>query len=634
MLLLIFLLIYTFGAVAFSALFVLSMRQCAKRHWREPADRANAAILFVSALWFVVNLTITFREMYQTPDVIWHWYASMMGVACVFPPLMALVFYHEEKAFLPATRFWSAAIGVITAAAIVQGGFSIAFAAGWFDTRPLEMMRAFSVALFVLFGATVTFALVVRQKSRREVKSTRERQHHRWTFVLLTLTVGLFLLIILSIYWEFPFGKFIGLASRALPLGFISVGTYFKSRFEFFDAFVKQGFYFLLALVLLTAFFAVIPALMENVELGWAQPWVYAVFMLPIVLVVPWLNRLIGAWLDRAWLGRRFTTVEAVKHFLGRLKGATSVEDLVDRAETSLETIVQAPTRILLGEHAAPVPFEVELTTEIPSQGIPEGHIVMGKRQSDEPFFSQDITLVASLSDVLYSLLATLRLQARKQEQEKREQELILNASRSELKALRAQINPHFLFNALNAIAGLIHRDPERAEETVESLAEVFRYTLRRSESEWVLLKDELEFIEAYLEIERARFGDRLSVSLKIEENTRDCRIPAMLIQTIVENAIKHGVASVRGPGIVTVKTGRSDNRLQIEVWDNGPGFDLDSLPGPGEARVGGYGLRNVRQRLEGYFGEGARLTVARSREGQTCVTLAMPLFSVQERLI
>jgi two-component system LytT family sensor kinase len=135
-------------------------------------------------------------------------------------------------------------------------------------------------------------------------------------------------------------------------------------------------------------------------------------------------------------------------------------------------------------------------------------------------YFSADITLLDSLANVFASLLENVRLQQKKQEQEKKEQELMLHASRSELKALRAQINPHFLFNALNAIASLIHKDPSRAEETVEELAEVFRYTLKRSEKEWVRLEDELDFVRSYLDVEQAWFGERLVVHIEIDSDT------------------------------------------------------------------------------------------------------------------
>jgi len=626
LLLLTFLLVYTFGAVVFGGLFVLCWRQCRKN--RQPADKWNAAIDLASAMWFVVNLIVTFKEMYQKPEEMWHWYATLMGIACIFPPLMMGIFCREEEEYLPKSRLWNLAISAVAVISLVLIGVAVVFGLGLTSLHPLVLMRTYSMGLFTLFFVTGCFAFILKKKSMRTARTSRERQEHKWSMTLIALTIGLFLLLLVSLYGNFPFGQFIGLASRALPLGFISVGTYFRSRFEFFDAFVKQGVYFLLTLVVLTAFFAGVVPTVQRLELGWARPWVYAVFMLPIVFASPWVYRRLGEWLDRAWLGRRFTTVEAVKYFLSEVKEETTEQNLAERAQECLQTITQAPTRVTLGPERPDPEFEVELQVSIPSQGEPIGHIQMGKRLSDEPFFSQDIALVSSLADVFYSLLATIRLQVKKQEQEKREQELIINAGRSELKALRAQINPHFLFNALNAIAGLIERDPARAEDTVERLAEVFRYTLRRSESEWVYLGDEIEFIQAYLEIEQARFGDRLRVSLEAPQSAREVRIPAMMIQTVVENAIKHGVASVRGPGIVTVSAVCENQTLRIDVLDNGPGFQLDdTVVSRADGKQGGYGLKNVRQRLQGYFGEAGKLEVSRDeRTGHTRVSISMPV--------
>ncbi|RPJ83360.1 MAG: hypothetical protein EHM18_14340, partial [Acidobacteria bacterium] len=392
LILLTFLLIYTFGAVAFAALLVLSFGQ-----WRKPGracagEGANAGILFVSALWFWFNLVVTFKELYQTPEEMWHWYVIIMAVACVFPPLMMRVFYREEEPFLPPSGAWLYLIWAVQFLSFLLIGFALALWLFWAPLRPLGLMRTFSLGLFGLFTIAGLFAIFLKNKSKRP-RQTREVQEHRWTLILLGLTTALFLLIVTSIFTELPYGKVIGLAARALPLGFISVGTYFRNRFDFFDAFVKQGAYFLLSLIVLTALFTGVAPMVDQLELGWARPWVYAVFMLPIVFASPWVYRRLGEWLDRVWLGRRFTTVEAVKYFLSEVKEAGTEEDLAKRAQECLGTIMQAPTRLSLSLDRPETDFEPELEITIPSQGQPIGHILMGKRKSDEPFFSQDIAL-------------------------------------------------------------------------------------------------------------------------------------------------------------------------------------------------------------------------------------------------
>jgi LytS/YehU family sensor histidine kinase len=246
------------------------------------------------------------------------------------------------------------------------------------------------------------------------------------------------------------------------------------------------------------------------------------------------------------------------------------------------------------------------------------------------PYFSQDVQLLGSLAGVFSHVLENLRLQERKLEQEQRARELSLHASRSELKALRAQINPHFLFNALNSIAGLIHRDPAVADRTIEQLADVFRYALRGAESEWAILDDELDFVRSYLAVERARFGDRLRTDVRLDTSVRGARIPTMIVQTLVENAVKHGASTVRGAASVIVDAHPKDGRLVVSVADNGPGFDGRDLPVAPRAR-GGYGLVNVRQRLEGYFADRAALSVTRM-DGMTVVSVSLPI--VREELI
>jgi sensor histidine kinase YesM len=219
-------------------------------------------------------------------------------------------------------------------------------------------------------------------------------------------------------------------------------------------------------------------------------------------------------------------------------------------------------------------------------------------------------------------MLENVRLQRKRQEQDLVAQELRLQTSRSELKALRAQINPHFLFNALNAIASLIHTDPVRADAAVEQLAEVFRYTLRRSEQEWAPLDQELAFARAYLDVEQARFGRRLDFSIDASPDVARAQVPSMLLQTLVENAVKHGISRLRTPGRIEVTASQQAGELRLEVRDTGPGIETFRRPSPsGES----FGLRSVRDRLEGHFGTEASLDLFRDNE-QTIARIRMPL--------
>ncbi len=441
---------------------------------------------------------------------------------------------------------------------------------------------------------------------------------------------------------QFGMGALNDLIAPSFPLIFVFVGIYYLERFTFFDIFVRRGLFAFAALLLLAGYFAVTTGLLNRYDFGFATPWFYAITLLPFALALPWLYGRLGQWLDTRWLGRRYSPIEAVKHFLSGVQEATTDEQLRLRAEEMLRDIFQAETQVLLpfdpsteqkeGAAAAEGFQDVVLRVPIRLDGEVAGCILMGRRKNKVPFFSRDLDLLTTLVEVLSYNLENSRLQQRKQEQEKRERELSIHASRSELKALRAQINPHFLFNALNAIAGLIHKDPPRAEETVEQLAEIFRYTLRGSEKEWARLGDEIEFVRAYLEVEHARFGNRLQTSIEIDDAVSDVQIPTMMVQTLVENSIKHGVAKVRGVGVVLVRARRVSERVRVEVLDNGPGFSEGTEAK--ESPRGGYGLKNIRERLQGYFEGEAELIVGRDQtRNLTIVSIEIPASVLSFRL-
>jgi signal transduction histidine kinase len=202
-------------------------------------------------------------------------------------------------------------------------------------------------------------------------------------------------------------------------------------------------------------------------------------------------------------------------------------------------------------------------------------------------------------------------------------------AARAETKALRAQINPHFLYNALNTLAYLTEEDPPAARRVVEKLARIFRRTLERSTSSTTTLAEELEFVADYLGIECERFDDVLRVRSIVDPATLRARVPCMMLQPLAENAVKHGICPVANGGTLTLRTTLADGgaegpRLRVTLEDDGRGMD--------EARLAdvmggsaGAGFANVRDRLRLHYGDRARVTM-RSRLGEgTVVTLDIP---------
>jgi two-component sensor histidine kinase len=208
-----------------------------------------------------------------------------------------------------------------------------------------------------------------------------------------------------------------------------------------------------------------------------------------------------------------------------------------------------------------------------------------------------------------------------------RERELRELAVSAQLAALRAQVNPHFFFNSLNSIAQLISTDPAKAEACVERLAEIFRYLLRRTEAEFVPLAEELDIAEAYLDIERARFGDDLVVREEIDERARNLLLPGLILQPLVENAVRHGISQKIGGGSVLIRAALDNGNLQLMVRDTGAGIRNGS-----EVFEHGVGLRNVRDRLVKLYGPGYAPSIHTADGEGTTVTLRIPVGATPAR--
>jgi sensor histidine kinase YesM len=202
-------------------------------------------------------------------------------------------------------------------------------------------------------------------------------------------------------------------------------------------------------------------------------------------------------------------------------------------------------------------------------------------------------------------------------------------ATRAELAALQAQINPHFFFNTLNTIASLLEDDPEAAEDVLHRLAGLFRYAFKASDTAPVPLSQELEFTKNYLAIERARFGDRLRVEWDIDPESMEIVVPGLLLQPLVENAIAHGIAPRVEGGQVRISSRLVDRTLHLDVIDDGVGTD-----GRQEDLVrDGHGLGNVKRRLDAvYGGRGSLSLLKHPGKSGTVARLLLPADLVKDR--
>ena len=266
------------------------------------------------------------------------------------------------------------------------------------------------------------------------------------------------------------------------------------------------------------------------------------------------------------------------------------------------------------------------LAIPIMGDAAPAGLLVLGAKKKRHGLYNLDDL------DQLRSLGAGLALAVERLVLVERQKALVRQSAEAELVALRAQINPHFLFNALNTIISLIEERPEEAEAVVEHLAAIFRHILQTSSRPFVTMEEEFALVAHYLHIEAARFGPKLEVEQHLDPALRTCPVPAFAVQTLVENAVKHGLSSQRGGGALRLSCAPNpDGFAEVTVTDTGVG--IPALFGQGEQATAqqpffGIGLRNVSARLQQIYGRSDLLRL-RSAPGEgTVVRLCLPLSS------
>lgn len=409
-------------------------------------------------------------------------------------------------------------------------------------------------------------------------------------------------------------------------------------RFALADLFLKNAIALLLLVTLsLTLFASAVWPLARWQGPGAWDPRVVALLMtfwLATVLAFPALRRLANRVVDRVVL-RRPDYEAALRAFSEQLPTDDAESAVLARLSRTLNvTLGLADPRVIddpfppddhrtvvAGSELRTRPNEVTpavllrlRTVDRPYPALACGPMPAGRR-----LLSDDVRLIEAMLQLAARRLDSLRVALERLSRNQREQAMQQLATEAELRALRAQLHPHFLFNALTTVGYLIQSAPSRAIDTLMRLTTVLRAVLNRSGSEFSTLGDEIDLVHSYLDIERARFEERLRVEIDVPAALTECTLPTLLLQPLVENAVKHGLAPTRAGGTLRISATDYVDRLKIVVEDTGLGFD------PAARNRTGVGLSSVAQRLAAHYGPNASFEIDSALGRGTRIEIVLP---------
>ncbi len=424
----------------------------------------------------------------------------------------------------------------------------------------------------------------------------------------------------------------------SLPL--VLVILFQDYRFAFADLFLKRALSLLF--LALTAFslyvFAASPLLSlhkthdENDALATG---ILLLFWMATALIYPFLYKISALLVDKIIL-KRINYDHFQNEIARKIERHEKIDSVLDEVENNLSEILTAKkanwTEIFESRNAANLPA-IEYSSNkaeifVPTNESPFYKIRLEDFSGGRRLLSDEISLLEAISSLTARKIDALRVTNERYEQQLREREFTKLATEAQLTALRSQINPHFLFNALTTIGYLINTAPETAFETLMKLTKLLRKVLK-SGGEFCTLGEEIDLIENYLDIEKARFEERLQIEINVPEDLKNLRVPSLILQPLVENAIKHGVSANKNGGTVKISAKlENENFLNLKVYDSGAGGKSKNFNNPN-----GIGLENIRRRLENYYGEKSSLKLVSDIKTGTNVEVKIPVKIVKEDL-
>jgi len=414
----------------------------------------------------------------------------------------------------------------------------------------------------------------------------------------------------------------------SLPLALAIL--YQNYRFAFADLFLKRAISLILLTLVAFGLYVYVAAPLLHYHETHDRDDVQAITLIltlwiATALVYPWLHRL-AVWLvDKAILHR--ADYDELRGELGSaIEKYESADEILDSISLRLSQALTARSVAwseIVGADDTDLAAGVA-QINIPTAEMPQYKIVFSDFIGGRQLMSDETAMLADVSLVTARRIDALRVTHERCQQEFREEEFAKLAAEAQLTALRSQINPHFLFNALTTIGYLIQSSPDKAFETLLHLTKLLRGVLS-STGEFSTLGQELKLIENYLDIERARFEEKLSVSIDIPSDLESIRVPSLILQPLVENAIKHGVSENKNGGEVRISAkignAKGEMLLTLSVFDTGAGKKAVT-----RKDSAGVGLKNVRERLRSYYGKKAALTLDRDTETGTTAEISLPL--------
>ena len=594
-------------------------------------------------------------------------YASLLiGLDSVAPLANAIAY--SATALLPTAavlmlstkrqRHWQTAYVVMKYLSIVSGA-ALALsllAATLLPSFPIRFntLKQFTVYNFVAHLPFVFIFFRGAPQARRRVRS--------FTYALLLMMSLLGIALLLTFYVPFsPSAKeaIEGLTQQAtIP---ITIATFaFLAQFHFADVFVKRSLT-LLATILVVVIYS---TLVVSPVAHWtgahalrpsAAAWIAASILWCIpLLLFPLCDRAMTRAVDR-WLLRRPDYQKLTQKFSREIEcvsdeiqlsnyialgvkdalGATDVR-MIPSARTSADGTVQSPPNEETGMrpdytgHPNLVELGFELRLPIRTNSIVTHLLVVSTGEYSRKLLSDEMTFLETVTDQVGRKLQAFQFERERNTQQLREARLLQLVTEAELKALRAQVNPHFLFNTLNTILDLISVEPQKAEEMTERLADVFRYLLARTDRTLIPLSEEFDFLRTYLEIEKTRFGERLTVQISLDPSIANELVPPLILQPLVENAIKHGLWPKPSGGTLYIGAFDDEPIVRLIVRDDGVGWPEHSRASNGGSH-GGIGFKNVVDRLLILYGERARLAVNGLPDQGTEITITIPKDETQD---